>query len=553
MSVNDKLYTLLLFVQVLNVLAMFIVAYYVLRHWSNRTHGYLFASAVAIIINNTGYLFEMLGKDSNSALLGTQFSYLGKPFIALTMFLFTADLCKFKINSAWKKVLYIGAVLITVLVLSCRYQDLYYSSVTFTNSGFFPHNVYGHGIAYYLYMISLVGYQVMAIVLIVRRYRKVRASKEKRQLVGTALMSLVVMVGLGIFFTGVTGGYDTTQLAYFVCALIFVLFMVRYNSFEDFELVRNFLAENTDEGIIAVEGIDSEIFYYNDIAAAIYPELNNKQVKYAKDLKVNPFVEKKIFVNKKIYETSVKEVFSEKGYEQRLLVILNDVTETYKQTQSLRTEVIRKTEDITRIQKSVIMSLADMVEARDGYTGAHIKNTQDYVRIIVEGLIEEGYKEDGFDENEGYMIIDAAPLHDIGKISVPDSILGKPGKLTDEEYEIIKKHTIDGANIVDQTLNNVEDDEYLETAHEIALYHHEKWDGTGYPIGLMGKEIPIGARIMAVADVYDALTSERSYKAAFTSEKASEILIEGRGKHFDSHLVDVFLDKLNKGASIANL
>lgn len=548
MSVNEKIYTLLILVEFLSICSMFVVAYYILKHWSNKMHGYLFGCSLAIIINNTGYFFEMIGRTKETAMLGTQFAYLGKPFIALLMLLFTADFCKVKIPIVVKRLLYILAIIITFAVMTSNYNNLYYTTVTFTQEGLFPHNIYGHGPLYFFYMGSLVIYQIFALVIIFMRYRQVRTSKEKNQLLGTALMSLVVMGALALFFTGVTKGYDSTSCAYTVCALIFVLFMVRYNVFEDIEIVRDYLVENVEEGIIAMEGDGKEIFFYNRIAADIFPELEDHRVQKVTDLKINPLTEKKIFINNKIYESNVKEVAENVGYERRYVVLINDVTETYKQTQSLKNAITQKTEDISRIQDTVIRGLADMVEARDGYTGAHIKNTQFYVKVIVDALVEEGYEDEEFSRSFGKMIVDAAPLHDIGKISVPDDILGKPGRLTEDEFETIKKHTIDGANIIDQTLTNVEEEEYLSVAHDIALYHHEKWDGSGYPIGLAEKEIPLSARIMAVADVYDALTSERSYKEAFSFEKAKNILLEGRYKHFDGHLVDVFLDKLEEGA-----
>ena len=136
----------------------------------------------------------------------------------------------------------------------------------------------------------------------------------------------------------------------------------------------------------------------------------------------------------------------------------------------------------------------------------------------------------------------AAPLHDIGKMKVPDAILSKPGKLTPEEYEIIKTHSEEGAKIIDRTMSQIEDPVYINFAREMALSHHEKWNGEGYPQKLKGEEIPISARIMAVADVFDALCSARSYKKAFTMDEAYDILRENSGTHFEPVLVDVMLN-----------
>jgi HD-GYP domain-containing protein (c-di-GMP phosphodiesterase class II) len=136
----------------------------------------------------------------------------------------------------------------------------------------------------------------------------------------------------------------------------------------------------------------------------------------------------------------------------------------------------------------------------------------------------------------------AAAMHDIGKIKIPDSILNKPGRLTEEEYAIMKKHSAYGAEIIQKTMNDVEERDYITIAYNIARYHHERYDGKGYPDGLKGEDIPLEARIMALADVYDALISERVYKKAFSEEKAREIILEGSGTQFDPNLVPLFLE-----------
>ena len=135
----------------------------------------------------------------------------------------------------------------------------------------------------------------------------------------------------------------------------------------------------------------------------------------------------------------------------------------------------------------------------------------------------------------------AAPLHDIGKIKISDVVLNKPGRLTEDEFEVIKTHTLSGGEIIEKTLTDIVSDSYLKVAQEMSLYHHEKWDGSGYPYHLSGEEIPLCARIMAVVDVFDALTSKRVYKEAFPVEKAFRILEESSGTHFDPKIVGTFL------------
>ena len=205
--------------------------------------------------------------------------------------------------------------------------------------------------------------------------------------------------------------------------------------------------------------------------------------------------------------------------------------------------IISRTERISRIQDSVIIGMANLIELRDNNTGRHVKNTQTYVEMVINGLRERGIYTDILTDDYVNHTIRAAPLHDVGKIKISDTILNKPARLTPEEFEIIKMHTLYGAEIVDELLGNVEEPEYLEIAHDIALHHHERWDGTGYPSQLSGDSIPLCARIMAIADVFDALYEDRVYKAGIRPMSASLAIIEdGRGLQFDPKIVDVFME-----------
>ena len=218
---------------------------------------------------------------------------------------------------------------------------------------------------------------------------------------------------------------------------------------------------------------------------------------------------------------------------------------TSNQTEQMRG--IRRLSDSTaKMQDGLIITMADMVENRDSDTGAHIQKTAAYVKIIVEGLKEKGYYTEKLTPKFMSDTVRSAPLHDVGKINIPDEVLNKPGKLTDEEFEIMKTHTTAGKRIMERAINTVKGDNYLKEARNMAAYHHERWDGKGYPDGLHGEVIPLSARIMAVADVFDALTSPRIYKPAFPLEKALSIIEEGKGTQFDAKCVEVFMDSLEE-------
>ncbi len=206
-------------------------------------------------------------------------------------------------------------------------------------------------------------------------------------------------------------------------------------------------------------------------------------------------------------------------------------------------ELVAKTEKMNQIQNSIIMGMANIIEYRDSDTGSHVKHTQTYVDFIVNKLYQDHVFPELEDAEHRANICKAAVLHDIGKIKISDSILLKPGRFTDEEYEIMKQHTIYGSQIIKDVISDIEDDSYIKTAIDIALHHHEFYDGKGYPMGLKGEEIPLSARIMAVADAFDALYEERCYKKPMRPiNKIFEILEEGKGTHFDAKVVDAFIE-----------
>ena len=204
--------------------------------------------------------------------------------------------------------------------------------------------------------------------------------------------------------------------------------------------------------------------------------------------------------------------------------------------------VKERTRRLALTQAVTIESLATLAEYRDPETGGHIKRTQNYVKALAVHLKDHPRFRDELNDDVIEMLYLSAPLHDLGKVGVPDHILLKAGKLTDEEFEEMKKHTVYGRDALVITEQKLGEDSFLRYAREIAYTHQEKWDGSGYPSGLKGDDIPLVGRLMALADVYDALISKRVYKPPFPHEKAVQIIIEGRDQHFDPDLVDAFVE-----------
>jgi len=223
-----------------------------------------------------------------------------------------------------------------------------------------------------------------------------------------------------------------------------------------------------------------------------------------------------------------------------------------RQNEMLEERVIERTTQLSELQDVAMVAMGALAESRDPETGNHIRRTQRYVKALAVELSKH-------DQYKAFLTPDvitslhkSAPLHDIGKVGVKDSILLKPGKLTFEEFEEMKLHTTYGRDALAAAEKSIDSaDNFLIFAKEIAYSHQEKWDGSGYPEGLAGQDIPLSARLMAVADVYDALINKRVYKAAFSHEKAVDIIVEGKGKHFEPLLVDCFLKIVDEFKQIA--
>ncbi|MCL2010598.1 MAG: response regulator [Synergistaceae bacterium] len=223
---------------------------------------------------------------------------------------------------------------------------------------------------------------------------------------------------------------------------------------------------------------------------------------------------------------------------------------------NLQQMVEAKTQKALRLQDSIMKTVAGLIECRDGFTGSHIERTQLYLKILMTSLIERGIYWELVGAWDMKLLLDSSQLHDVGKIAVKDSILMKPGKLDLEEFEEMKKHVPFGVAVIEKIQKFNQDDEdndFFEHAKIFAAAHHEKWDGSGYPLSLAGENIPLQGRLMAIADVYDALTSQRSYKKAFSHDAAVQIMEKGGAAHFDPMLTDIFLEKASEFKNISGV
>ena len=218
---------------------------------------------------------------------------------------------------------------------------------------------------------------------------------------------------------------------------------------------------------------------------------------------------------------------------------LNNKLQDY--SHNLEEMVNKRTATIVELKNAIMETIADLVERRDDTTGGHVSRTSSYLKIVIDLMLKRGlYRNQTESWNIDQMIL-SAQLHDVGKIAIDDNILRKPARLDEDEFEKMKKHTVFGGEIIKEIQEKTVESEFLNYAYVFAVYHHEKWDGSGYPYGIAGENIPLPARLMAIIDVYDALISERPYKKPFSHEESIKIINDGKGSHFDPDLVEIFI------------
>lgn len=552
------MYDLLLILQYIGIIVLFFEILYVSRQHGSRLQTILVILLYASLFNIVGYTLEMEAKTQELAMQSVKMTYIGKPFVVFTMYVFVMEYCGVGVKKSRRNFFYAICVAIAGLVYTNEYHHLFYSSVSYTNDGLFPHLVLKHGIFYNLYSIILLYYFVGMIYVCVRKYRQNDSEIMRKQVSVLMVMVLFSSGCLALFLFNLTNGYDTTALAYIVAVFLFERLMRKYKLFDTLTLAKEEAVEHMTNGLIVVN-VYGDMVYSNDEADRVLLYIRkhgNKGIEYLEELANNS---KYMFVDecsqedgnkhadseKCVYELTMHEIFrNENSYGKMLLI--TEITDSYYYTERLQNELKKKTREVISIQRDIIGSFASMIEARDGITGLHIKNTANLVKVLVY-VMKNNPKYSGIITDEyAQMTAAAAHLHDIGKIAIPDRILQKEGKLTDEEFAIMKTHPVEGAKILENTIKGLESDAYYQIAHDMVLYHHEKYDGSGYPTGISGENIPLTARIMAVADVYDALRSKRHYKDGFSKEKSMAIMEESKGTHFDADIVTIFLEHIDE-------
>ena len=521
--------------------------------WHKHFSVYLSLIFLVIPISITGYLMGALADNVGTALLAQKVIYIGSCFLLPFIFLNILNLC----NINYPKILSVSVLAVSMLfyiaVLTGGYSTIFYKSVFLINEHGLKRLVKDYGFMHTLFLVFVVGVFLASLSVTVYTYFKKNDTSNKI----VFMLFLTQFFAILAYFVGgrLIENIEMLPLAYVLSQILFLMISYKICMYDITESVADSLMQANETGIIS---LDFKLNYLgsNDIAMNVIPELADVQVD--SPIENNEFVSSilvshikefdldskrdKFYIKKggKTYLADINYMYNGKknqGYQ----ILISDDTKNQEYislisnyNNDLRKEVELKTEHIRQMSDRLILDMAMMVESRDNSTGGHIRRTADCVRFIADEIkkdIDNNITDSFLDK-----VIKAAPMHDLGKIAVDDAILRKPGRFEPEEFEKMKMHAPEGARIVHEILKDSDDDEFHMIAENVAHYHHERWDGSGYPEGLKGEAIPIEARIMAIADVYDALVSKRVYKDSMSFEQADGIITESFGKHFDTQL-----------------
>lgn len=517
-----------------------------------------------IPISCLGYVFLSNSNSLGEALIANKIIYIAI-FLQYFIMLSVINICNINFSKLVKIFLFLCALALYGLVLSIGFSPIYYKDVTFdiVNGSGRLYKEYGVMHIYnYVYLIALLVISIVAII-----YSFFKKRQVSRRILFLVLLPDVVSIFSYIIGRRIIDDFDLIPIGYVLAQFLYLLIVYRVSLYNINETVIDSIAQNGETGFISFD-FKRRYLGSNETAKKIIPSLNGitvdetligdsiagRKIKhwidsFYEDEKNNSFVyviHGDNATDERIYNVSVSYLYD--GFRKRGFIInMIDDTQNRKYielldnyNEDLVKQVDAKTKHIVEMHDNLILSLATMVESRDNSTGGHIKRTSEGVRILIDEII----KNNDFNLSPEFCedIIKAAPMHDLGKIAVDDAVLRKPGRFTEEEYAKMKKHAAEGARVIHDILKNTDDESFKLIAENVAHYHHERWDGSGYPEGLKGEDIPLEARIMAIADVYDALVSKRVYKDSMSFEQADSIIMEGMGSQFDPSLEKYYVN-----------
>lgn len=541
---------------VLFLLSIFFLIVYAIL-WQKRLSHFYTLLFIFVPIALLGFAIIESATNLETAIVGIKLNYIGSAFLGLFVMFSIFDLCEFRIKKSLRLILFLIPLIIVLSSMTIGQSSIFYKSIDLQFIDGKYKVIKTYGFMHTIHYIFLVLYSLITISVLFYNLKKMNSVSYTNLII---LIFFEISTTFLFLFGKLKFNFDFTPPAFIFDEIILILILSRLTLYDVVGTVIDTLALNGDTGFIS---FDKKFHYLgsNAIAKSIFPELkkiridaninNNEKIKAELISHIEEFIKdnhKNFFYkefNEKIYKINIDYLYNSNKKCGFMLYIEDDtqdqkyisLIQNYNST--LESEIKQKTANIIEMHDQFILGLATMVESRDNSTGGHIKRTKVGVELLMNEIMKDN--EFGIDEDFCRDIIKAAPMHDLGKIAVDDVILRKPGRFTDEEFAKMKIHAAEGAKIVHEILLNTDDNKFKVIAENVAHYHHEKWNGTGYPEGLKGDAIPLEARIMAIADVYDALVSKRVYKEKMSFEEADKIIRESFGSHFDKKLEKYYI------------
>ncbi|MCR5452871.1 MAG: HD domain-containing protein [Lachnospiraceae bacterium] len=540
------------------IISLLVIIYMAQKNYNNIDI-YYWSLVVIIPIIELAYWLDAQATTVEASKNLFCFIYLDSTFFLTILIFLMMKALGFSIKP-WMKILGYGAAAVHMgMVALCVHNDLYYKTVEVIDTGIGYTTKMTSGplkVFHNAYLLTMFG-----VIIFIFIFAFIRKGTFSRRSLYMFLITVVVGLALHLYEEITSADFSMLPFLYTIGSLA-IAFNYDYIHIHDIScLISEHQKYHSSRGYAAIS-LKADFLSCNPKCIEYLPFLKTQRVDEklsqtdAYSLKIYELINSfenggansfKFQINDmtcvcEISHFSIRKDGKTQGY----LLDIRDSTEEQKTydiitsyNETLNAEVQEKTESIKDIQRKIVLGMANMIENRDNNTGGHVKRTSDIIHIIVDEIKKQDILP--IDDVMANDIVRAAPTHDLGKITIDSSILLKPAALTDEEYTIMKTHAEKSGEMVLILLDGVEEKRFVDVAYNVARYHHERWDGRGYPEGLVGTMIPLEARIMAVADVYDALVSKRAYKEPLSYEKVASMMLEGMGTQFDPNLKSVFI------------
>lgn len=506
-----------------------------------------------IPIANFGFAVVARSKNVEDAVVGNQIAYIGGCYLVLFIFFSVCSLCHIELKEWIRTLMLCISTVMFICMLTTREHYLFYRSVSFRPVGDAGGLAKEYGVLHSVFYVIIGMYFLMSFAATLIGF--LRKKDVSNSIVFLLFLPELLAVISYTFGKAVSPKLDPLPLSYVFAQIMYLIIVHRVCLYDITETGIDSMVQSGQTGLVSFD-FKQRYLGSNEAARAAMPGLAalavDKPLPEQAELSeiLRPWLtafskdgsggQYQYSRDGRVYKVDVRNLFNGRRRRGCQLVLTDDtknqeyISLLNRYNTGLQKEVAEKTAHIVEMHNQLILGMATMVESRDNSTGGHIRRTSELVRILIDEMRADPalHLTDAFCRN----IIKAAPMHDLGKIAVDDAVLRKPGRFTDEEYRKMQSHAAEGARIVREILSGTDDEAFRVIAENVAHYHHERWDGSGYPEKLCGENIPLEARIMAIADVYDALVSKRVYKEPMSFEKADAIITEGMGRQFDPDL-----------------